>query len=157
MALKNPDNVELKIYATDNGRGETLGKALLWCKRETLALGKNLHIVAVTAKPVEDNCLQTGQIYAYDLYFEAAKVNLINATIIPNSKSNLSYFPHQLPTFALPPQNLNYLKIVYSSCRKPHGGGIDALSCLDKLIEEGADLANQRPHQLFLTGDQIFS
>ena len=156
LALKNPDNVELKIYATDNGKGETLGKVLLWGKRATLALGKNLHLVAITAKPIENHCLQTGQVYAYDLYFDAAQVNLINATITPDLKSNLSYFSHQLPTFALPPQNLNYLKIVHGSCRKPHGGGIDALSYLDNLIEEAADLANERPHQLFMTGDQIY-
>lgn len=71
-------------------------------------------------------------------------------------KSCLSYFDHQLPTFALPPEDLNHLRIVHGSCRKPHGGGRDALPILDDLIHEYADEANSRPHQLFLTGDQIY-
>ena len=61
-----------------------------------------------------------------------------------------------VPTFVLPPRDLNQLNIVHGSCRKPHGGGRDTLSCLDNLIQDSAHLPNSRPHQLFLTGDQIY-
>lgn len=70
--------------------------------------------------------------------------------------ATISYFEHQLPTFALPPEDLNYLRVVHGSCRKPHGGGRDALPILDNSIEQFAGVANSRPHQLFLTGDQIY-
>ncbi len=156
LALKSPEKVTLQIYSTDRGRGQSIESLLLQGKRQTVALGQNLHLVAVTAKPIEDQCLQPGQIYAYDLYFEDADVNLTDAITTTKFNSNLSYFAHGLPTFSLPPSNLNYLKLVHGSCRKPHGGGQDALSYLDRLIEESANLPSERPHQLFLTGDQIY-
>jgi hypothetical protein len=156
LALKSPERLCLKIYSTVGGRGENLESVLLEGDRYTVRLSQNLHVVAVTAKPIGDKCLQPGQIYAYDLYFESAGINLIDATTTTKFNCNLSYFAHGLPTFSLPPSNLNYLKLVHGSCRKPHGGGRDALSCLDGLIAEAADLPDERPHQLFLTGDQIY-
>lgn len=155
LALKNPELVTLKIYATDEGKGKIIGNILLEGKGQTIPLGQNLHLVAVTARPIGNNCLQPGQVYAYDLDFARTQINLTAATTT-NLASNLSYFPHQLPTFSLPPDNLDWLKIVHGSCRKPHGGGIDTLSYLDNLIAAGADLANERPHQLLMTGDQIY-
>ena len=107
LALKSPDNVTLKIYSTDGGRGQTIENVLLEGKRQTVALGQNLHIVTVTAKPVTDRCLQPEHIYAYDLYFDDAGVSLIDGITTSKFNSNLSYFAHGLPTFSLPPSNLN--------------------------------------------------
>ncbi|MGL5078813.1 MAG: PhoD-like phosphatase, partial [Waterburya sp.] len=179
LALQKSGTVTLKIHATESGRGSILGTILFTGERQTIALGKNLHIVAVTATPIDNNLLQPDQIYAYDLEIsnQNGQINLTQAIqvsnpIIPDRNfssqnweatkqqqldfNTLSYFPHQLPTFTLPPTDLNQLKIVHGSCRKPHGSGRDALSCLDNLIQDGASVAAQRPHQLFLTGDQIY-
>ncbi|MDJ0571906.1 MAG: PhoD-like phosphatase [Pleurocapsa sp. MO_192.B19] len=156
LALKKPSAIALKIYDTEDGRGAVLGSVLLQGERKTVALGKNLHIVAVTAKAEGEKLLSPGKVYAYDVYCECDRVNLITAIKAKGKDYSLSYFPHQLPTFALPPKDLNHLNIVHGSCRKPHGGGRDTLSCLDNLIQDSAPLANKRPHQLFLTGDQIY-
>ena len=157
LALKEARTIELEIYETKN-QGSVIGRPLLKGESKTIALGKSLYLVAITAQTREEKPLQPGEIYAYNIYAEGdettARYNLIDDLQVSNN--SLSYFPHQLPTFALPPKNLNQLKIVHGSCRKPHGGGKDTLSCLDNLIQDSAHSANERPHQLFLTGDQIY-
>lgn len=173
LALKAPRQVELQVYSTEGGTGETIDRPLLQGTASTVSLGKYLHVVAVTAKPIDSNCLTSGQIYAYDIHFagcessgvpglENETENLLSC-LWPTAEDlsylglgTIGYFDHQLPTFALPPQDLNYLRIVHGSCRKPHGGGRDALPILDSSIEQFAGMANSRPHQLFLTGDQIY-
>ncbi|HSF74492.1 MAG TPA: PhoD-like phosphatase, partial [Microcoleus sp.] len=175
LALKAPRQVELKVYSTEGGTGEIVDRPLLQGASSTVQLGKYLHVVAVTAKPINSNVLTSGQIYAYDIKFTGSSESPSAGAVPENEKENLisclwpaapdlsalgpetiSYFAHQLPTFALPPQDLNYLRIVHGSCRKPHGDGRDALPILDNSIEQFAGTANSRPHQLFLTGDQIY-
>ena len=156
LALKEPRCVTLKIYATSNN-GSIIGTVLMAGERATIALGKHLHLVAVTARSELGNFLHFGQLYAYDLSFSISEPTLQSALtsadfpLIP-----ISYFPHQLPTFSLPPQDLNRLRIVHGSCRKPHGKGYDALPILDSAIEQGAAFPDDRPQQLFLTGDRIY-
>ena len=156
LALKKPDTVTLRVFRTESGNGAKLAKPILQSQQQTIALGKNLHVLAITALPIADAVLTPGQVYAYDLYFQAAELNLDQAINSGQENWRISYFAHQLPTFSLPPQDLNQLRMVHGSCRKPHGGGRDTLSCLDNLIQDAASLANQRPHQLFMTGDQIY-
>ena len=170
LALKAPRQVELKVYSTEGGTGSIVDRVVLQGESSTVQLGKYLHVVAVTATPFDGNDLISGQIYAYDIEFAESGVsglknerdNLISGLwptapdVSPFGAQTISYFDHQLPTFALPPNDLNYLRIVHGSCRKPHGGGRDALPILDSSIEQFAGMANFRPHQLFLTGDQIY-
>jgi hypothetical protein len=49
------------------------------------------------------------------------------------------------------------LRIVHGSCREPHGEGQDVLAVVDSLIASNPTDALARPHQLFLTGDQIYA
>jgi hypothetical protein len=154
VALKEAREVTLRVHATGNN-GETVSDVLFSGTRPTVPLGKYLHVVAVTAVPVNRSNLKSGQIYAYDLDFGG--VNLAGALTsegFPNA--NISYFQHLLPTFVMPPLDLNDLRIVHGSCRKPHGGGSDGLAILDDLIEYNAKQPNSRPHQLFFSGDQIY-
>jgi hypothetical protein len=171
VALKAPREVTLKVYATD-ANGSLVKTLLLEGTRSTVPLGKQLHIVAVTAKSVEveqgsrgaeihpltSSCLEPGQIYAYDLSFGSYEQNLAQALNSAQlfTQVTLSYFEHQLPTFAMPPSHLSDLRIAHGSCRKLHGGGQDALPMLDDLIEHYAKEPNSRLHQLFFTGDQIY-
>jgi len=157
VALKAPREVTLKIYATD-ANGSTLKTLLLEGTHSTVALGQQLHIVAVTARPVNHHQLEPGQIYAYDLSFGSDEQNLPQAlnSAAQRPYVTVSYFEHQLPTFAMPPEDLNNLRLAHGSCRKLHGGGHDALPMLDDLIEHYAKEPNSRLHQLFFTGDQIY-
>jgi hypothetical protein len=174
LALKAPRQLKLKVYSTEGGTGEIVDRLLLQGETSTVQLGKYLHVVAVTATPFDCNFLTSGQIYAYDIEFagrpepsgvpelENERENLLSCLwptapdLSPKGSQTISYFEHQLPTFALSPDDLNYLRIVHGSCRKPHGGGRDALPILDNSIAQFAGMANSRPHQLFLTGDQIY-
>ncbi|HEY9833039.1 MAG TPA: PhoD-like phosphatase [Stenomitos sp.] len=175
VALKAPREVTLTVYATD-AQGSRIGNLRLEGTSVTVALGQYLHIVAVTAKPITGrellplnpglstpihppipSSLEPGQIYAYDLNFGNPEQNLaqaLTAELFP--QVTVSYFDHQLPTFAMPPQDLNDLRLAHGSCRKLHGGGQDTLPILDDLIEHDAHQPNTRLHQLFFTGDQIY-
>ncbi|MBD0335888.1 MAG: PhoD-like phosphatase [Cyanobacteria bacterium Co-bin13] len=162
LALKTACRVTLTIYTTT--QHSTLGEKRLLGEGCTVACGQRLHVVAVTARPL-GAALQSGELYAYDLQFTPIEADVADAqplsleqatTPLGGQPSTLSYFPHQKPTFALPPQQFKDLRLVHASCRKPHGDGFDALPILDSLIEAHADQPLQRPHQLFLTGDQIY-
>lgn len=158
VALKEPRNVTLKVYSTVNGNGEVIDRLLLVGRSYTIPLGQFIHVVAITASSNlgERNILEPSKIYAYDLEF--GNDNLAKALNFQDGfpEVTISYFPHQLPTFAMPPNDLNHLRIVHGSCRKPHGGGRDALTILDDLIGHSANQPLNRPQQLFLTGDQIY-
>ncbi|BAT56534.1 hypothetical protein NOS3756_55410 [Nostoc sp. NIES-3756] len=159
VALQQSCQVELKVYATTN-QGEGLGNCLLEGRRFSVALGKYLHVVAITAvSPVGDSLTNDG-IYAYDLQFTCADQTLLTLeqALCSNRfpRVSISYFEHQKPTFVLPPDRLEDLHIIHASCRKPHGSGIDALPILDSLIASTVKEPRRRPHQLFLTGDQIY-
>lgn len=144
VALKQAQQVTLQVYPTAAGTGNPL----LTGSRSTVRLGTSLHLVAVTATLTTTEALQPGQIYAYNLFFD-------DGTDL-TSESHLSYFPSKLPTLTLPSDQLNHLKMVHGSCRKPHGGDDDALAILDYLLQQNASQPPTRPQQLFLTGDQIY-
>lgn len=202
LALKQACHVKLKVYETTDG-GENLAACQFVGDRSTVALGKALHVVAVTARSITGQYLVSDRIYAYDLDFTPLDLQPFSAESTPSdslsplnsplvedvdsdspqgwgamgAKStvtstpqtlrqalcsgrfpqvDISYFPHQKPTFVLPPQQIQDLRMVQGSCRKPHGEGFDALAILDCLIAETAAYPRQRPQQLFLTGDQIY-
>jgi len=159
VALKQACEVELKVYGTTND-GEMLGECLLQGDRSTVALGKYLHVVAVTARSTVGHRLTSDRIYAYDLQFTTANQTrqTLQQALCSSSypTASISYFEHQKPTFTLPSCRLQDLQIVHASCRKPHGSGFDALPILDSLIETSANQVQLRPQQLFLTGDQIY-
>lgn len=144
IALKYPRKVTLSIY---DGGGEWLSGS-----RTTIALGSNLHVVVVTAATNDPNrLLDWGTRYEYQLRLEREG----NATQEDNDDP-ISLFPEDLaalPSFLMPPTDLTELRVAHGSCRKPHGGGRDMLAFLDQLLGDPA----RRPHQLILTGDQIYA
>ncbi len=68
----------------------------------------------------------------------------------------VSYFSHGYPTFSLPPKDINQLRLFHGSCRQIGDRDLDALPILDLAIAETAHRPDDRPHQLFMTGDQIY-
>lgn len=161
LALRQSCDVTLAIYSTQAGQGVHLDQLQGKATRHTVAVGQHLHLIAVTIYLPPAQTLQSGQIYAYDLGFQlddqSAPLTLQEALHSPHAPPvSISYFDHRLPTFLLPPQSINELKLIHGSCRKTHGGGIDALPVLDDLLANTARLLAERPHQLFFTGDQIY-
>lgn len=159
------DTVTLKVYPADHQEEREL---IMQGSKQVVKLGKHLSVVAITAHaklpggiPTAEptnSYLQPGQIYEYDLEFDGGK-RLRDAGIVSKQggAAEIAYHPYKLPTFCLPPADLKDLRLIHASCRKPHAPGFDALAALDGMIESTADKASLRPHQLFLTGDQIYA
>ena len=127
-------------------------------QRPSVAIGKNLHIVAVTANKFLPpfSKLSEGVVYCYDLIFDFDD-RLHRRMADATNKVDLAYPPWTLPSFSLPPKDLSLLRLFQGSCRKPHAEGGDMLQFVGPLIEQSASNAYARPHQLLLTGDQIYA
>jgi hypothetical protein len=150
LALRMPAKVTLNVLHPS-------GLRILEGTRHTVAIGANLHIVAVTATPQPPAApLAEGIVYRYDLTFDFddhQNPSLAAAT----GNALLTYPPFTQPTFCLPPKDVNSLRLIHGSCRMPHGNGKDLLPLVGELISQTAATPLQRPHQLLLTGDQIYA
>ncbi|MFF5179796.1 hypothetical protein ACFY2Q_17385 [Micromonospora sp. NPDC000316] len=170
LALREPRKVTLRVYSSDaDGVGVTqVGEG----SRNTVKVAANCHLVAVTATAAAP--LAAGTLYRYDVFFAAVgdesvpvpateprlySPNVV-ATTVAAARTALSYAGSgapSLPSFATPPQDLNRLRVVHTSCRKPHGGGDDALAVLDEILRADAADPLARPQQLVLSGSQIYA
>ncbi|WP_404783726.1 hypothetical protein [Altericista sp. CCNU0014] len=163
LALQSPCQVRLQVIPADP-IDPARSQPLLTGTAKTVALGKGLHVVAITARVDRGETLGPGVLYAYDLSFTRSAndgsdpvLSLQQALRSPELASvSVSYFSHGLPTFSLPPSDLNRLRIFHGSCRKVYDKGIDALPIIDQIIAETASHPLDRPHHLFFTGDQIY-
>src|SRR3989440_7881355 len=171
LALKKSQTVTLRIYA--QGEDGNLNEQFAGTRR-TVRLGDHLYLVAVTARArYSGEQLAWGALYYYDLFFQTYSSSddhvLVTAAhlstpgilnidpFLADSLEQLVYPGHPLPSFVLPSEDLNQLRIIHGSCRKPHGIGKEMLSALDLILEDAAQDAAHRPQQLFLTGDQIYA
>src|SRR5687768_10181808 len=177
LATIDPCKVTLRVYETDtNASHRDLRQE---GTRNTMRLGDHLHVVAITAK----GALNWGKLHLYDLRF-AVRTSDDDITPIPVSSGSglfdpdiladtpdkakklllystdevtVGMIPPDLPSFVTPPTDLNKLHIIHGSCRKPHGPSNDALQILDNLIRNSVTNLDERPQQLYLTGDQIYA
>lgn len=157
VALRLPACVSLQVHSTSD-RGRSLDRKIAEGSRKTVTIGTSLHIVAITASIPAGQPLQRGEIYAYDLHFTSGETTYSLATALTSAdypSVNISYFPHQLPTFVLPPLDLDRVKIAHGSCRKPHGKGRDALAILDRILAANADTPDLRPQQACRLGRAV--
>ena len=164
IALQAPAEIDLQVLPA-NGDSIDRAQPLLKGTASTIAIGKSLHLALITAQPIAGESLVPGELYAYDIRIHpsqitdqpSASVSLAQALRSPALPDVcISYFAHGLPTFSLPPDDLNNLRILHGSCRKLHDRELDALPIVDQMIAETAAQPNARPHQLFFTGDQIY-
>ena len=156
LALKEPRTVTLRVARKDIPDQAVLRSA----PRAPIKLGQHLYVVAVTARP-DTGTLDPGHIYLYDIDFGNGQT-LMSPKVVTaqgglSAQARVSYPGVGLPSFALPPANIQQLRLVHGSCRKPHGDCWDALSALDTILDLTYGNANARPHQLFLTGDRIYA
>jgi hypothetical protein len=129
--------------------------------KSPIKLGKNLFTTLITA--ISSNTkLVSDVIYGYEISFNYKGKRITLSTSSGNNVLNggiksIVYDSFNFPTFCLPSENINNLKIVHGSCRKPHGGKTDALRALDTMLEVHQNNITQRPQLLCLTGDQIYA
>lgn len=169
LALKKARTITLRIYSADSS-GHLLHK--FEGTRRTIRLSEHLHVVAVTACVTNTSeALTWGGLFYYDLFFQTFSGNHATAPVAhletpgvlvanpaqAHSLQRLVYPGHPLPGFVLPTEDLNQVRVLHGSCRKPHGVGKEMLSAVDMLLEDSAQITAHRPQQLFLTGDQIYA
>ncbi|MEI7995561.1 MAG: hypothetical protein WCH01_11735 [Methylococcaceae bacterium] len=139
-----------------------VGKPSVNIFKDTIAplvkLGKNLYITLATAVNPSKK-LASDTIYGYNLSFKhVGKIKQFkDPGVLKDGILSIAYFPYETPTFCLPSDDINNLKIVHVSCRMAHGGKTDALRAVDTMIEIAPNYPKLRPQLLFLTGDQIYA
>ncbi|WP_045224495.1 hypothetical protein [Methyloterricola oryzae] len=183
LALRESADITLSIWDGLQSHSESMPTALASsAPQRSTRLGKALHLAVVTLVTPAPG-LQPGRNYAYDLaiktqgnpqpqtlnslgLLEDKPFNWDDPASFASAHLALGYGQGQLPSFALPPKDLDQLRLVYGSCRLPCNDHLDAMTWIDDLISRsrpetpGADAdshALNRPHQLVLGGDQIYA
>ena len=105
VALGEKADVTLSVLATDAPAGQT---PLATATRTTVAIGRHLHIVAVTARTA--SALTEGKIYFYDLRFAGAfgsstLTRAMTRAAQLGDASRIAYGSFKLPSFVLPPRD----------------------------------------------------
>ncbi|GAB3960411.1 hypothetical protein [Micromonospora vulcania] len=136
----------------------------------TRTIGALLHAIVATVVLPDASPLTPDVVYAYDVRMTPTlpagpAKTLADQPGLLTGPRPLGYRDGALPSFALP-TGLQYLHLLHASCRKPHGGGPDATAIIDSLVNAAhgnqaiantVEDARRRPHQLLLTGDQIYA
>lgn len=144
----------------------------------TRKIGDALHVAVVTVDLTSVQALAAGELYSYDLRFtfanattsdlcgegllkaETAATRIQGVEALAPLHLPLGFENDKLPTFLAPPATFagttaaEKLRIAHCSCRRAGGGSFDALAGLAPLVG-GAQ--GGRPHQLFMTGDQVYA
>ena len=125
-----------------------------------IQIGTNLYISQCSLVP--SSPLSAATIYYYDLDFGGGDTldspGMLNAP--GSSGGNIAAIcinSDSLPSFILPADNLDNLRLLHASCRKPTGELQDALTAAHTILEDDLHDTVKRPQQLFLTGDQIYA
>jgi hypothetical protein len=172
VALSREAALQLKLWEgrVDAGAGGMLIDSTP-AQAQLLRVGEKLFIGLVTLKidAGSPRTLQPGRHYSYDLSFTVGgQVETLKSLGLLQTGSfhgmpveALGFEDLKLPGFALPPDELTDLRIVFGSCRLPNNDHLDAMVYIDDVMREGAACdhtdALKRPHQLFLGGDQIYA
>lgn len=168
IALKSASKIELTLWKgmiSCDANGEINEDPIDSTSQDTVQIGKSLHLAVTRLTLSGDKLLSWGQIYAYNLKFttedsiskDLKALNLLDAIDDKTGYTTLSYEADQLPSFALPADDIKNLKILYGSCRNNDNLFEDALSFADDIIKENLADSLKRPQQLFLAGDQIYA
>lgn len=129
----------------------------------TVKIGEHLHLLVITAN-TDQNKLRPDIRYSYNLRFGNSQKDLSTEGFLVQDKIGtfitnypLGYLSGALPSFVLPAETLDNLKIAHGSCRKMSGTGDESFRHLDTMMDSVFNQPDKRPQQLFLTGDQIYA
>lgn len=171
VALRDPATVTLSLW--DDHNSPSASNVLISSETpgiKTLRVGEQLHIAVALIKIPKGSpkVLQPGKIYSYDLTIKTDKgtQTLASLGLLKRGEFEgkwvepLGYVDGKLPSFALPPQELTDLHVVFGSCRRPASSYFDAMVYIDDIMRGSSYNYSdplKRPHQLFLGGDQIYA
>jgi hypothetical protein len=151
-----------KVVATDLPAIEPLSNTA-----QTVRAGDQLHIAVVTFKVAAAKALLPGRPYSYNVLVETGDgqtQDLKSLQLLQDGQINgqphlaMGYEPGFLPSFELPPAELTDLRILHGSCRRITQKMEDGMAWIDDLIRAARlEDPHHRPHQVCLTGDQIYA
>jgi hypothetical protein len=131
----------------------------------TIRIGDQLHVGVITFKLPPDKPLVPHVTYSYNVTLtttsgthDLKSLGLLKTGDL-DGKPNLAmgYATGFLPSFSLPPMELTDLRILHGSCRRINRNVPDGLAWVDDFIESAHTNPKVRPHQLLLSGDQIYA
>ncbi len=134
---------------------------------EAIRVGEHLYLSLVSARlpPASGKVFESDRLYSYNLWIEAdgGTNNLHSLKLLETHQVSgttaepLGYADRMLPSFALPPSQLDDLQLAYGSCRRVGYDDGDAFAWMDEYLAERVGDPRARLHQLFLGGDQIYA
>jgi hypothetical protein len=140
LALSRADDVTLHVQAAGDPTQSVSATAT------PVRVGSSLWLVTVTAG---------GQFAAGTRY----RYRLTSAGWPSEPDWPALAFDGVAPAFVGLPVAVDEFVVMHTSCRKAHGGGLDALATATDVIAEGlaANDPGAQPHLLILSGDQIYA
>jgi hypothetical protein len=148
--MRQNQNIDVKLIVYNSHAVEPLGQEYYSSSTNSKVaesnfsaprkLGTNLYVTCLEAKTASSNVLQQGVTYFYDIEFKDTNNNITRlqetagGEYLKGDIKSILYqtYPndidiYNLSSFVLPNSNLDHLKILHGSCRKPHGFSEDAL------------------------------
>src|SRR6266516_3059112 len=132
-------------------------------ERATIRVGASLYIGVVTARVAGNQPLLPGTRYSYNVIFQpatgaAADLRSLGLLVDRPIQPALGYQAGLLPSVASCPPTIDELVLVHGSCNRIEAeGGPNLMFAIDELIRDSLDDPRKRPHQLWLTGDQVYA
>jgi hypothetical protein len=145
VALRDPSRVRVLVW---EGRAESGRPTPLAASPDThtVRVGAKLHLAEVTVQlpDTAGTSFQPDSLYSYDVGMtpdgSTTELTLESLHMLEEglfdgfARVPLGFEPGLLPSFALPPSDLENLNLLYGSCRRPGHPTPDALAMVDDLI-----------------------
>jgi hypothetical protein len=176
IALSRPASVELRVWegvqvarAGQPGIVRSGAAPVATGMGRTRRFGENLHVAVAVADLVSP--LLPGRRHSYDLLMTPdggepsnlrshgllAEGRIVGSDPEAPASLPLGYDEDVLPGFMTCPARIEDLRLVQTGCRCTDAAGDDAMAYIDDLIGSRIEGSTPPPHQLVLTGDQIYA
>lgn len=125
---------------------------------KTIQAGERLYVSLIKIMP-KDKDFPPYTLFGYNLLFNRGVLHCDLGSfdlLTPGHADAIVYGNLKYPAFYID-QKDEPTRILYGSCRKPHGNGNDAFSAADLMLHEHYKDLAERPNAIFLMGDQIYA
>ena len=124
----------------------------------TIKAGEQLYVSLIKIMP-KVGTFPPYTLFGYNLLFKRGILHRDLGSfglLTPGHSNTIVYGNLKYPAFYIDHKR-EPTRILYGSCRKPHGIGNDAFSAADQSLNEKYQNLSERPNALFLMGDQIYA